>query len=595
MTDEKKAAWHDAVPTTTVLLLLVLVFGVFLRLYHFHDWLHFELDQARDARLVDDAFFNDPGGPGELPLLGMRAAGSSLRLAPGFYYLQYASALVFGMTPSGIALFVPILSALSVGLMYLFSRRFFSRELSLSVASLFSVSTFIVLYGRFAWNPNPLPFFSLAGFYSLLRAVDPAEERRGRFFVLFAFFLGLATNMHFLAFMAYPVVAIAFLLFRRPKFSLRVWIAAVFAAFVFYVPVLLNEFETGFANSKAFMESVTETSSEDGHSVAEKLFRDISEHGRGYLMLTTGYEQGDFPSMEWSDRGPDIKCDGGCRVGWKQVTVALGITFLGFLSAVFLWWKERGRRQSDMLLLSGIWFAVSFFLILPVSYDVAPRFFLLAAPIPFLLLGFLAEAARRLLPWKDSVRWATILVFALLVGSNLWYLSDRFRQLAEAPFENIETPPDRILKERTRFSLGHMDMIAGYLEERQKESGGWTVFMHSNPEYRRSLKYLLDLRGMENEHLGASDLYEEGIYVLILRAGSDYEDDMEKYLEDFDFVGKRDFGTMIMLEFYPKPEAVIGKRIVIDETSSVSSRLPRYTWREWWSRQNDPTNDDEDE
>lgn len=594
MTDEKKAAGRRILPMTTVFLLLIVVFGAFLRLCHFHDWLHFELDQARDVRLVDDAFFNDPGGPGELPLLGMRAAGSSLRLAPGFYYLQYASALVFGMTPSGAALFVPIFSILSVVLLYLFARRFFSRSLSLSMTALFSVSTFLVLYGRFAWNPNPLPFFSLAGFYALLRSVDPAEEHRGRFFVTAAFFLGLATNMHFLAFMAYPVIVIVFLLFRRPKFSFRVWAAAVFAALLLYVPVFLNETETGFANSKAFMESLTETSSEDGHSVAEKLFRDVSEHGRGYLLLTTGYEEGDFPSIEMTSEGLDVKCDGGCRVGWKQVAVTLFIAFLGFLSAVFLWWKERGRRQSDMLLLSGIWFGVSFLLLLPVSYDVAPRFFLLAAPIPFLLLGFLTEAAHRLLPWKETVRWGFAIVFAALVASNLWYLSDRFRQLSLAPYENIETPPDRILKERTRFSLGHMDMIAAYLEQRQRESGGWTVFMHSNPEYRRSLKYLLDLRGMENEHLGVSDVYEEGIYVLILRAGSNYEDDMEKYLENFDFVEKRDFGTMIMLEFSPKPEAIIGKHVVIDDSPSVSSRLPRYTWREWWERRNDPANDEED-
>ena len=67
-------------------LALIIALGFFLRSYHFTDWLHFELDQARDARVVDAAL---EGGPGELPLLGPKAGGTFLRLGPAFYYLQY--------------------------------------------------------------------------------------------------------------------------------------------------------------------------------------------------------------------------------------------------------------------------------------------------------------------------------------------------------------------------------------------------------------------------------------------------------------------------------------------------------------------------
>ncbi|MBD3300813.1 MAG: hypothetical protein GF347_05685, partial [Candidatus Moranbacteria bacterium] len=58
------------------LLLLVLLLGIFLRVYRHNDFLHFELDQARDALIVDAALEN---GIGELPLLGPRAAGTMLR------------------------------------------------------------------------------------------------------------------------------------------------------------------------------------------------------------------------------------------------------------------------------------------------------------------------------------------------------------------------------------------------------------------------------------------------------------------------------------------------------------------------------------
>ncbi len=57
---------------------VVIAVGAFLRLYHFEDWMHYQLDQARDFRVVYAAM---EYGPGELPLQGPRAAGSFLRLA----------------------------------------------------------------------------------------------------------------------------------------------------------------------------------------------------------------------------------------------------------------------------------------------------------------------------------------------------------------------------------------------------------------------------------------------------------------------------------------------------------------------------------
>src|SRR3989344_2156954 len=105
-----------------VALLAILLLGFFLRAYNFSDWLHFELDQSRDARVIDAALV---GGPGELTLLGPKAGGTFLRLAPGFYYLQYISGLIFGGTPSGIAVVVMLLSVCSLPFFYLLLRRYF--------------------------------------------------------------------------------------------------------------------------------------------------------------------------------------------------------------------------------------------------------------------------------------------------------------------------------------------------------------------------------------------------------------------------------------------------------------------------------------
>ena len=158
--------------TIFFVLLAITALGFFLRAYHFSDWLHFELDQARDARIVDDGLRGDFF---DLPLLGPKAGGTALRLPPGFYYLEYMSAVVFGGTPYGIAAIVMILSTLSIPVFFFLVRRFFSVKLGLLLTLLFAGSEYFVMYGRFAWNPNLIPARSTRRMQFHLQQVWGAE------------------------------------------------------------------------------------------------------------------------------------------------------------------------------------------------------------------------------------------------------------------------------------------------------------------------------------------------------------------------------------------------------------------------------------
>lgn len=578
----------------TFWLIVILAVGMFLRCYHFSDWLHFELDQARDALVVREAIL---GGPGELTLLGMKAGGTSLRLGPGFYYLEYLSALLFGDTPQGIATVVPILSVASIVLFHLFARRVFRVPLALVLTTLFAASEYLVSYGRFAWNPNSLPFFSLLGLYALLRSVSSDERHPGRWFVLAAFAIGFATHLHFIAFLVLPTVALLFLLVRRPNFSVKSWGAAVFAFLLFYIPVALNEMESGGANSKAFIGALTEKSSKEVRSPVEKLIRNGVEHGLGYLVVTTGIEDGGFPDVELLRDGTiRLDCDMRCQHGKLVGMAAVAITGLSFLSLVFLWFRVRERQRSDVFLLTGIWLAVSFIVLTPLSYGFAPRFFLVQAPIPFLLLGFLIESVRIALPHGTKIARFAPIALLVLVGLNLSGIATRFDEMVRSSTEEVDTPADRILKEKIRVPLELQMDIVSYLKERSDESG-YPIYMFSEPEHRRALKYLLERAGVRNDVLGFSGIYREGIYVLIIRSQSDIEEGIRKYLEKYDVIDRRLFGTLTMVEFVPKSEYVQAERQVFEayRKKDNTTTLPRYTWREWWEGRNDDNNDSEEQ
>ncbi|NTW90009.1 MAG: glycosyltransferase family 39 protein [Candidatus Moranbacteria bacterium] len=575
-------------------LVVILAVGVFLRSYHFTEWLHFELDQARDALVVREAVL---GGPGELTLLGMKAGGTSLRLGPGFYYLEYLSALLFGNTPQGIATVVPILSVASIVLFHLFARRVFRVPLSLVLTALFATSEYLVSYGRFAWNPNPLPFFSLLGLYALLRSVSSDERYPGRWFGLAAFAIGFATHLHFIAFLVLPSASLLFILVRRPRFSWKSWVVAASAFLLFYIPVALNEMGTGGANSKAFIAALTEKSNKEARSPVEKLVRNGVEHGLGYLVVTTGIEDGGFPDVELLRDGTiRLDCDMRCQHGKLVGMTAVAITGLSLLSLAFLWIRVRERQRSDVFLLTGIWFAVSFIVLTPLSYGFAPRFFLVQAPIPFLLLGFLIESIRIALPHGTKIARIATIALLVFVGLNLSGLATRFDEMARSSTEAVDTPADRILKEKIRVPLALQADIVSYLKGRSDESG-YPIYMFSEPEHRRALKYLLERAGVRNDVLGFSGIYREGIYVLIIRSQSDLEEGIRKYLEKYDVIDRRPFGTLTMVEFVPKPEYVQAERQVFEAYGKKdnTTTLPRYTWREWWEGRNDDDNDSEEQ
>lgn len=564
-------------------LVVIMSLGFFLRAYHFSDWLHFELDQARDSRVIDDAL---SGGPGELTLLGPKAGGTSLRLAPGFYYLEYVSALLFGGTPDGMAVFVMVFSILSLPIFYLFIRRFFVWRIALGLTLLFSVSAYAVMYGRFAWNPNLIPFFVLLGFYALLRSVDPEELRRDRWFLVSVFSLALATHFHFLAFLALPIILLLFLLIKRPKFTWKIWLLAFLIPIFLYMPLLLNERETGGINTQEFFKAVTEKSDNEKYSWLEKAIRDVSEHALAGMVITTGFEGGMFPAIiipgenEWVGHNCDSRCDEG---KWHGV-VAVSVFLLSLLALGWFWFKSIEQRKSDFLLLSGIWFGVTFVLFLPLAYDIAPRFFLLSLPLFFILLGLFLFAVRIIFRENRIIRKITWFVLLLFVLLNTSFLFERFDELRQAGTVAIDSPPDRILKERIRVTLEQQNAIVTFLGERSEENG-YPVYMWSEPQYRRALKYLMEKRGIENAVLGFDGIYREGVYYLILRAQSDLEDALKKYRVHYIIGDTTSFGTLVAIELTPKPESIEKERQDFSKTETVEVKAsPRYTWRELWER-----------
>jgi len=569
------------------------VIGGFFRLTQFSDFMHYELDQARDFRVISAAIEK---GPGELPLQGPKAAGNvyidsdgdgepedktTLRLGPLFYYIEYVSALVFGNTPAGSIVLIALLSILTIPLFSFFCREFFEKKLSLILTLLLACSLYFIVYSRFGWNPNLMPFFALLSAYALLRA-SRGDETAGKWLIVSAVGYAFLSNMHFLALVLFPAIAGLYLVIVRPRISWKYWIGAIGIFLFLNTPLLLNDVKTDGENYKAFVASLRGETGDSAPLMAN-LKKNVFEHAEMTWVVLTGDQSIDVPRV--SKEG-DITCDGGCKHTAPKTEIALLYMFGGVVSWVYLYRREKDQRKKNFLLIVGLWLSITFVFYLPLAFEFAPRFFLFHGLTFIIFLGLIGYAFQTLGAHMRKIVYGVIGVLLVLNMMNIKTYFDGMRS-ASTDAQYALSHSDLILGEKTRVPKGLMedviDQIMLYSKNREP------IHLEAQAEYKRAFWERIEARE-DYLYEGVGDLrtpYRQGNYFVVVRTQSDFENYFDNFAPDYDIVEQKNFGTLTLYKLALKsairnaPEtqevAVFEDR---DDPEFSSSAQVRYLWRQ---------------
>jgi len=552
-----------------ILISLIILFGIFLRTYNFSDWLHFEIDQSYDTLLVSPAVEN---GIGNLPLLGPTAGGGrSLRLGPAFYYMEYLSAKIFGNTPTGHAMLVLILSILSLPLFYIFSRRYFSRYISISLLSLWSVSLYMVMYSRFSWSPNVLPFLLLLTFYSLLRTLSVNEKKRDVWFLITFSAFALITQIHFNAFFTVPAIIGGLFIIRRPKIKIRTWAIALLIFTIFYSPIIISDIKTNGQNLQYFIERFT-LSGESNNNIQQKIVQTINYHASNYLLILTGIDHVNGKKLVGYGFSP------ASNNPWK--IGALFILFLEIIILLFCLIKEKNSERKDFLWLSTLWFFITlfyFFFVRKSGLNIYPRFFLVSAPLAFIFFGLILEKLSKIKKYGNMI---IFLLLLLLLYTNTRGITTYFSQLEKVGTESINVATEDVFPNTARITLKQQLQITDYIESIFKKDN-FPVFINAKREYKPVIWYHLEKRGISfNGEIKDEYLYKEAHYFKIQFHENSFNN------SHFDILEKRNFGSLIVLYLAPKPE-YIAKIHQSDSEKEISLQKQQisqlFTWNKLFS------------
>ena len=593
---------------TLIALSLIVFLAIWVRTYNYHEWLFFKWDQARDATILSLAIEN---GPGELPLLAPRAAkadGDYLRLGPAYYYTQYLSGVIFQSTSPDVFAYPDLLfSILTIPLLFLFLRLYFSRNLSLISTTLYAGSFIIIQHSRFSWNPNSLPFFILLALYGLLRftAAKKFKHKLG-WISLWAFAFAIASQYHFFGLFSLTATSGAFLLFfailegkasifTREKFtSLRKLFLTKSAAYYslvailiigfLYLPVILSETKTDWNNTKRFISVVADRSDIDEEvfetgkksktkTFSEKLVRNFREQAKGYSLITIGksHRQGN-------------KAD--------PITVTFG-TILLFGSLLLAFWQIRKEKKSskrNFLLILILWSGLFFIITIPNAYQLRPRYFAPIFPVPFIMLAlwfsFLAEFKNKKL---TKYYWFIVGLIALLVlnirETKLW-----FKEQADSQTKSIETNRTFILKRQDGITLGQLERVTNHLYKQRNQ--GIVVF-NTKPEYKTPVKYLLaqkkdpTLKSKLADRVSELEGHNTLFFVVTKRGGTK---SVKKEIRPFlSKISEKQFGQLMVFEMKIDQEKVTAhlKMKAIKaaqnkkEPEIIIEKIPRLFWKDF--------------
>ena len=305
--------------TTIIIAIAIFSIGVFLRSYHFHDWLDFGNDQVTDATIVGKVVNHKA----PWPLLGPQMSHSGYvegihkkqyHLGPIFYYFEIISAKLFGNYPDKLAYPDWLFDVLTLPLLYLFFKRFFSINITLALTGLWAVSFFVLGFSRSAWNPNPIPFFVLLFLLSLMEFLARKEKIGWLWAVFLGIALGVSIQLHAILLVLLPLVTLVVFLFLLKKnwWVWKKWAVVFLIALVLNGGQIASELKKNFANTRIFFTSLQSDNGSSRGTILDNIPLNISCHAQAnaYILSSLGDSECNFSFTDLAIGGKSIPAPG---------------------------------------------------------------------------------------------------------------------------------------------------------------------------------------------------------------------------------------------------------------------------------------------
>jgi len=328
---------------------LILVIGVFCRLYKIDEYMMFLGDEGRDVTVVR-RFLKE----GDLMFVGPGTSVGNMYLGPIYYYYMAPWLWLWNYSPVGPAVGVALLGVATIWFLWYITRLWTkSSFVAGTVAALYAVSPVVIYYSRSSWNPNIMPFFALLLIFSLWKVW---EEKKWGWLLVGSIAFSVTLQSHYLALLLLPVIVAVVFVSRPPT---RYMLYAICCLLVLMSPLFLFDYKHDWRNTLAIWDYFTRSDS------------DIK------------FRIGIFISHLWLVwEKLNIRLLASTSIFWGKLLAVL-LPF-GF---VFMWFKKRYLLLPVSYMLFLLWLFFGLIGLALYKGEVYDHYLGFMFPLPFILLG----------------------------------------------------------------------------------------------------------------------------------------------------------------------------------------------------------------
>ena len=403
----------------------ILLVGFFLRSYNLHSWLHFGKDQARDAMIDQSVAI----GTSDWPLLGATMGNTPFKIGPAYYYFQIIAAKIFGQDPAVLAFPDILFSMLSIPLLFILLKRYFSRNISLALSGLWAISYFSIEYSRFAWNTNPIPFFVILFLLSLYEFFVGGEKTNWKWIVSLGIAVGIGVQLHAILMILLPVMLLVILLFLlfKDKQNWKKASAVFLIALFLNLPQIVSEFEHNFENTKIFLGSSGDSPIFGGKKFFNDVELNLACHSQANMHIVSSL--GDKYVCNYMSILTHKKSNLANMPDFMLVGLSILFSIFGYLSLILRFKKEKDRGRRFFVGMILFYCLLFFPLLMPAIDGASHRYFISVFFVPYIFLGLLLEL---ILKNKSMVsKIVLVVVFSFFVFNNLYSVAVEASQLSQ--------------------------------------------------------------------------------------------------------------------------------------------------------------------
>ncbi|MBI5037475.1 MAG: glycosyltransferase family 39 protein [Candidatus Kerfeldbacteria bacterium] len=342
------------------LLAVVVVVGSLLRLVDVGPSMHFGTDEGRDAFVVNQLVTGE-----SIPLLGPAAPNNrpDFHLGAFFYYLLAPGYLVSNSSPTAGAVTIAIFSSLSIIFIYAIGRALWDWRAGLAAAALYSTSFLMVYYGRWAWNPNVVPFFMLVIMWCAIQIIQKKMQPVAWHLYVLGIAVGAIIQLHGTALLVVPVMLGILGVYYRPRFRWWQYFLGLLLVAAMNLPTIIYDITNRLANARGFIRVMTQSDSPHTLSIGQRL-------DRLYHLVENFFQ--------------DCLTHGVPSRWWQSLLVIL---VLGIGVHTVRAWKS--PQQKERLIIMTLWFLVPLLIFAQYQEAIPTHYFAILFPVPFLFVGWL--------------------------------------------------------------------------------------------------------------------------------------------------------------------------------------------------------------